>query len=154
MLAVLKRMPVCLHLHADLELLRRAVDHAGDDIDADFKRHARNRIGLPALERRRPAVRDREREHRALAGDLTPFDVAAAACKYAHRTGKVLVSLRGLAVLDDELLLPRRLPERHAKIVVLDVALDVERIVECERHDDLYWLGISASAALVPQLRP
>jgi hypothetical protein len=37
---------------------------------------------------------------------------------------------------------------------MLDVALDLERIVECDSHDTLYWFGTSANAALVPQLRP
>jgi hypothetical protein len=37
---------------------------------------------------------------------------------------------------------------------MLNVALDAERVVECDGHDALYWFGTSASAALVPQLRP
>ena len=56
-------------------------------------------------------------EHLALAGHLAPFDVAAPAGEDADRPREVLVLLGRLAVLDDELLLPRRLPERHAEIV-------------------------------------
>jgi hypothetical protein len=37
---------------------------------------------------------------------------------------------------------------------MLDVALNVERVIECDGHDALYWFGTSARAALVPQLRP
>src|SRR6516225_12177218 len=106
------------------------------------------------MKRRRPAVRNSEGEDRAPAGDLTPFNVAPSASEDAHRAGKVLIFLCCLAVLDDKLLLPRGLPERHAKIVMPDVTLDLERFVECDRHDALYWFGTSASAALVPQLRP
>ena len=153
-LAVGQRMPVWLDLHADFQLLGRAVDHVGDDVDADVERDAGDGIGLGALEGRRPAVRDGEGEHRALARHLAPFDVAPPAGEDAHRAREVLIFLRRLAVLDHELLLPRRLPERHAEIVVLDVALDAERIVQCDSHDALYWFGTSASAALEPQLRP
>src|SRR5262249_27692177 len=117
-------------------------------------RHAGDSIGRYAVKRRRAAVRNGEGEYRALAGDLTPFDVAAPAGEDAHRAWEVLIFFCRLAVLDDELLVPCGLPERHSKIVMLDVALDVERIVECDTHDALYWFGTSASAALVPQLRP
>ena len=48
MLAVVERMPVRLHLHADLQVLGLAVDHVGDDVDADVERHARDGVGLGA----------------------------------------------------------------------------------------------------------
>src|SRR6202035_3248313 len=98
-----------------------------------------------AVERRRPAMRDGEAEHRALAGHLAPFDVAPPSGEDAHRPREVLVLLGALAVLDDQLLLPRRLPERQAEIVMLDVALDVERVVQRDGHGHaLYSAGTSA----------
>src|SRR5215469_8955252 len=120
-------------------------------------RHCRadaNTVGLDTLKGRRPPVRNGEGEYGALAGDLPPFDVAASTSENAHRAWKVLVLLCRLAVLDDELLLPRGLPERHAKIIMFDVTPDIECVVECDCHNALYWFGTSASAALVPQLRP
>src|SRR5262249_58966559 len=95
---------------------------------------ARDRVRLLAVERRRPAVRDGEAEHRALAGDLAPFDVAPPAGEDAHRPREVLILFRRLAILDDELLLPRRLPERQAEVVMPDVAPDVERVVQGGGH--------------------
>src|SRR5690242_13414965 len=100
MLAVLERMPVGLHRHSDLELIGAAVDHSGDEVDADIERDARHRIRLVAAEGRRSAMRDGEGEQRALAGDLAPFDVSAPAREDAHRAWEVLVLLRRLAVLD------------------------------------------------------
>src|SRR6202035_4130528 len=142
-------MPVRLDLHADFQFLGRTIDDVGDDVDADVERDAGDGIRLGALESRWPAVRDGEGEYRALARHLAPFDVAPAAGENAHRAREVLILLRCLAVLDHELLLLRRLPERHAEIIMFDVALDAERIVQCDRHDDaLYWFGTSASAAL------
>src|SRR5262249_23548822 len=102
-------------------------------------------------------MRDGEGVHLALAGDLAPFDIAPSAGEDAHGPREMLKLLRHFAELDHELFLPRRLPERHAEIVVLDIAaLDVERIVQCHSHDvlDTYWFGTSAIAALEPQLRP
>src|SRR5690242_9931206 len=126
MFAVLEWMPVWLHFHADLQLLGRAVDHAGDDVDTDIECHAGNGIGLGALKRRWSTMRNCEGEYRAPAGHLAPFDVAAPAGKDAHRARKMLILLCRLAVLDHELLLPRRFPERHAKIVMPDVTPDLE----------------------------
>src|SRR5215472_15139226 len=106
MFAVIEWMPVRLHLHADLELLGRAIDHVGDDVDTDVKGHVGDGVRLDALKGRRPAVCNGEREYRALARDLTPFDVPASTGEDAHRARKVLVLLCRLAVLDDEFLLP------------------------------------------------
>ena len=133
-----------------------AVDDVGDEVDADVERDARDRIGLGAAERRRAAMGDGVGEHRALARHLAPFDVAPPAGEDAHRPREVLILLGRLAVLDDELLLPRRLPERHGEVEVLDVALDAERVVQCDGHGVLASLysGTSARAALEPQLRP
>src|SRR5215469_10673530 len=115
MFTVFKRMPIRLHLHADLQLLGRAIDHVGDDIDTDIEGHAGDGIGLDTLKSRWPAVRNGEGEYGAFAGDLTPFDVAASAGEDAYRAREVLVLLCRFAVLDDELFLPCGLPERHAK---------------------------------------
>ena len=38
--AVIKRMPMRLYLHADLNLLGGTVDEVGDEVDADVERHA------------------------------------------------------------------------------------------------------------------
>src|SRR5215469_18011733 len=145
MFSAVERMPIWLDLHPNLQLLGRTVDHAGDDVDADVECHASDGIGLDAPKRRRPALRNGEGEDRAPAGDLTPFDVAPSASEDAHRAWKVLIFLCRLAVLDDELLLPRGLPERHAKIVMLDLTLDIERIIDCDGHNALYWFGTCAS---------
>src|SRR6185503_11819518 len=98
MLAVVERMPVRLHLHADLQVLGLAVDQIGNEIDADVERHAGDGIRLLALERGRAAMRYRVGEHRALARDLTPFDVAAPSGEDADRARKVLILAGRLAV--------------------------------------------------------
>src|SRR5690242_21364042 len=91
MLAVLEWMPVGLHRHSDLELIGAAVDHSGDEVDADIERDARHRIRLVAAEGRRSAMRDGEGEQRALAGDLAPFDVSSRARKQAPRAEQKMI---------------------------------------------------------------
>src|SRR5437588_841416 len=44
--AVLERMPVRLDLHADLQLLDRAVDDVGDEVDTDVEGHTDHCVGL------------------------------------------------------------------------------------------------------------
>ena len=56
MFAVLERMPVWLHLHANLQLLGRAVDHVGDDVDTDVEGYTGDGIGLDSLKSRWSAV--------------------------------------------------------------------------------------------------
>jgi hypothetical protein len=51
-------------------------------------------------------MRDGVGEYHALAGDFAPFDVAPLAGEDAHGAREVLILAGGLAVLDDELLLP------------------------------------------------
>ncbi len=94
MRAVAERMPVRLHLHADLQLLGRAIDDVGDEVDADVERDAHHGVRLGAAKGRRAALGDGVGVHHALAGDLAPFDVAPPAGEDAHRTRKVLIFLR------------------------------------------------------------
>src|SRR5262245_41030069 len=129
MRAVLQRMPVRLHLHADLELLGVAVDDIGDEVDADVERDAHHSIRLGATECRRAAMGDGIGEYHAVAGHLAPFDVTPPTGKDTHRPGEMLVLASRLAILEDELLLLRPLPIRLGEIEVLDGALDAERIV-------------------------
>ena len=131
MRAVVERMPVRLHLHADLQLLGLAVDDVGDEVDADVERDADHRVGLVAAERRRAAMGDGVGEHHALARHLAPFDVAPPAGEDAHRAREVLILAGRLAILDDELLLLRSLPIGLGEVEVLDGALDAERVVQC-----------------------
>jgi len=154
MRAVVERVPVGFHLHADLQFRRRAVDDVGNEVDADVERDAHHRVGLEAAEGRRAALGDSVGEHHALARYLAPFDVAPAPGEDTHGPWEVLVLAGGLAVLDDELLLLRPFPIGLGEIEVLDGALDAERIVECFGHGRLAHSGTSTSAALEPQLRP
>src|SRR5262249_14210236 len=150
--AVAERVPVGLHLHADLELLARAIDHVGDEVDADIKRDADHGIRLGAAERRRAAVGDSVRVHHARAGDLAPFDIAPASGEDAHRARKVLILAGRLAVLEHELLAFGSFPVRLGEVEMPDGALDGQRVVK--GHVRLAHSGTSISAALEPQLRP
>src|SRR5581483_11271539 len=132
--AIRERVPVRLDLHADLQFVGCAFDHVGNDINPDIARHTGDGVRFAALKRGWAAVGDSEREHRAFARYLAPFNITAPPGEDTHGTRKVLIFLRGLAVLDDEFLLPRCFPEWHTEIVVFDVAFDAERIVQCDGH--------------------
>src|SRR5262249_55926466 len=152
--AVRERIPMRLDLHADLDLLGGTVNEVGDEVHADVERHARDRVRLGAVKYRWAAMRDGVREHHALAGDFAPFEVAPLAGEDAHRAREVLILSGGLAVLDDQLLLPGALPIGLREIEVFNRALDTEGVVECFRHGRLAYSGTRTRAALEPQLRP
>src|SRR5919197_5339169 len=99
-------------------------------------------------------MRDGVGEHYALPGDVAPFDVAPPAGEDAHGAREVLILAGGLAVLDDELLLPPGLPIRLREIEVFNRAFDAERVIQCFRHGRLAYSGTRTRAALEPQLRP